>query len=293
METKKISDVLFCSSQNLGQNEIFHYTNTEAFYQIIKNKTLRLSSHKYLNDNKELKILEELLNEDYLNQRDIHYNIDRLNELKQIMGKINNQESFVLSFSKHQDLLSQWRGYADNSKGVSIGFNINNLRNKLMELMPRTSKASDVAKIWMQPVIYELKNQLEKLSIDKYYQPLPDRKKIISTDFWLKSISCILKPQSFKEEDEVRITYTPNIEIDKAGIKVDGPLREIKYLHSNGKLKPYFEIQFGTWNKFISSITIGANCKISEYELKRFLLINNFNPSELEIKRSSLTYVIN
>lgn len=36
--------------------------------------------------------------------------------------------TFVICFSENGDLLSQWRGYADNGRGVTIGFDYNTLQ---------------------------------------------------------------------------------------------------------------------------------------------------------------------
>jgi hypothetical protein len=156
----RISDLLFTTSKELNQKEIFHYTSVESFYKIITNKSLRLSSSKYLNDYKELKILRELIDPKKLDNKGISYNNERVNEINNLVNN-SNQEAFIISFSKHRDLLSQWRRYADNSKGVSIGIHVDQLRNKLIELMPKSSNGEDLSRIHFKSVIYNIKQQCE------------------------------------------------------------------------------------------------------------------------------------
>lgn len=288
----KIDDLLFTSSEKLKQKEIFHYTSVESLFKIIESKSIRLSSSKYLNDYKELKVLRELIDKEVLDKRAISYNQDRINDLNQLLIENDNLESFIMSFSKHRDLLSQWRGYADNSKGVSIGFDVENLRSKLIELRPKSRFASDVSKMFMKPVIYSLKEQYNELRINESIKKKEGFVSILSKSFWINSLASLYKSESFKEEDEVRILYIPQIEISDEQLSVSGPLVKMKYLHNNGYLKPFFEIEFDSLINVISSITIGANSKLSISELKRYLVNKGLSAKNISVKKSNLTYKI-
>lgn len=40
---------------------------------------------------------------------------------------MEDEHPYIACFSKEGDVLSQWRSYADDSRGVSIGFDLNKL----------------------------------------------------------------------------------------------------------------------------------------------------------------------
>jgi hypothetical protein len=288
----KISDLLFVSEKEIGQREIFHYTSVESFFNIIKNRSLRLSSSKYLNDSQELKIIRELINEENLDKWSIKYDKNRISEIEQLINNNETKETFIISFSKHQDLLSQWRGYADNSKGVSIGFDVNRLRERLIEHLPKSMEGEDLSRILMKPVIYEVINQCEELRVNEFVKNEKRTISILSTSFWLNSLASLFKSESFKEEDEIRIVYNPQIYMTNEKVIINGPLPKLDYFHKNGALKPYFEIDFKSSADIISSVTIGANSKLTIPELKRFFVNNGISIKNIKISQSNLSYRI-
>ena len=102
-------------------NEIwYHYCSTESFMSIIKNKTLRFCDLRHVNDITELTHGENILNE-------LLENIVVSSEQQAIICTVLNfyRDRTILlsmSFSKNEDQLSQWRGYADDGKGFCVGF---------------------------------------------------------------------------------------------------------------------------------------------------------------------------
>ncbi len=179
MKKIKLVDFLFASKEELGQNEIYHYTSIESLYKIVNSRSLRLSSSQYLNDSKEQKIIKELINLELLDKESISYDINRINQIKDLFDE--NLELFIISFSKHRDLLSQWRGYADNSRGVSIGFNVDKLRQRLIGLMPYSTKGEEAFRFTMEPVIYEKNVQCKKLRVDEFLEKKSGKVPLSST----------------------------------------------------------------------------------------------------------------
>lgn len=99
----------------------YHYCSTEAFRQILTSKKIWLSSLTSSNDAMEgkwmTKVIEEVAAEE---------NINKTNQMELIgRARFIDSSSDCLGFclSEKGDTLSQWRGYADDGKGVSIGFN--------------------------------------------------------------------------------------------------------------------------------------------------------------------------
>lgn len=99
---------------------LYHYCNTSAFVSIIDSRSILLSSLSLSNDSMEGKIVNkvilELAKEDGLCDSPLEY----LQHSACVMEKIIDGLGFCLS--EDGDLLSQWRGYADNGSGISIGF---------------------------------------------------------------------------------------------------------------------------------------------------------------------------
>ena len=99
---------------------LYHYCSNNAFHSIIENRRIWLSAVSLSSDSMEGKlvarILEGMAEADGLNQAVTQRLLRMVSELEQLFDGLG----FCLS--KEGDLLSQWRGYADDATGVSIGF---------------------------------------------------------------------------------------------------------------------------------------------------------------------------
>jgi len=104
---------------------LYHYCSNESFYLIVSSKSIHMSSLSLSNDKKEGKLVTEvfmsIVNENDNNNIYKRQLKDKLLALEQIVDGVG----FCLS--EEGDLLSQWRGYADDASGVSIGFSRKNL----------------------------------------------------------------------------------------------------------------------------------------------------------------------
>lgn len=99
---------------------IYHYCSIPSFYNIIQSKTLFLSNTNYLNDSLESKWLKQITKK--LNKgKGFNFNSISNSIVENLWSRYDNG-IYVACFSEHKDLLSQWRGYADNAHGVAIGF---------------------------------------------------------------------------------------------------------------------------------------------------------------------------
>jgi len=98
---------------------LYHYTTNDTFLKIIESEALRLSSLDGANDHKEGTWVLELL----YNQLQSMPSLP-LQPIKNLVNTYRHQTiGLACCMSKNGDLLSQWRGYADDGKGVSIGLN--------------------------------------------------------------------------------------------------------------------------------------------------------------------------
>ena len=98
----------------------YHYCSTDTFFNITHNQSIWLSSLSASNDTQEGKTLSKIAARlcDRLGYDD--YETDYL--VRSISGIEENTDCVGLCLSDKGDMLSQWRGYADDGTGVAIGF---------------------------------------------------------------------------------------------------------------------------------------------------------------------------
>jgi hypothetical protein len=116
---------------------LWHYTSHAGFQGIISSKKIWASEFRFLNDRQEFfhtkELAVKLIDEEPESTGEAFPARDTLRSAVNIVfnsGYLNAERLriMVASFSEEGDLLSQWRGYADNSRGVSIGFDLRGLR---------------------------------------------------------------------------------------------------------------------------------------------------------------------
>ena len=100
----------------------FHYTSTEALFEIVRSGRFRLSNIFFMNDYMEVDWCCNLALKMMENRKEDEF--DRLFELVQQRGF---DYIFCGCFSTLHDDLSQWRGYADDGRGVAIGVTLSQL----------------------------------------------------------------------------------------------------------------------------------------------------------------------
>ena len=123
---------------------LYHYCNTQKMYGIMSGRQLRMSDITKSNDYNEVYmffpgIIDAMRDAYYKNPFPFEFD-GKTNEIGMSMlfqlaydyfriefdkGGVTN---FVICFCEEGDKLSQWRGYADNGRGVSIGFSEQELR---------------------------------------------------------------------------------------------------------------------------------------------------------------------
>ena len=101
---------------------LYHYCSADSFVSIVRNRSVRLSSLSLSNDSMEGRLLKKtvlrLANRDNLTEAAKI----RLNECLDFNERSYDALGFCLS--TQGDLLSQWRGYANDACGFSIGFGV-------------------------------------------------------------------------------------------------------------------------------------------------------------------------
>ena len=90
--------------------------------------SLWATNFAYLNDHKEytwiLALLEKYITDIQNEENKSIASIDFAEVHKFLKTQQNLSIPFVISFSKEEDSLSQWRAYSQNGEGISLGFDI-------------------------------------------------------------------------------------------------------------------------------------------------------------------------
>jgi hypothetical protein len=115
---------------------LWHYTSFAGFQGIISSKKIWASEYRFLNDRKEFvhakELAQALVNEEpeRIEQFPVRKTMQDAFNMAFNTGLLHEDRNriMVASFSEEADQLSQWRGYADNSRGVSVGFDLRGIR---------------------------------------------------------------------------------------------------------------------------------------------------------------------
>jgi hypothetical protein len=107
---------------------LFHYCSSESFLAILRTRQVRASALTLSNDTMEGKWIEKIISDLCAEERGLaEHRVELLNRVQRA-AQVFMGLGFCLS--EAGDLLSQWRGYADDGAGVSVGFYTEALAHK-------------------------------------------------------------------------------------------------------------------------------------------------------------------
>ena len=262
---------------------LYHYCPPEAFYSIISNKTVRLSMLSLSNDSEEGRYLLKAFEAAFA-EYGIESRIAGL-LLEFLAGVQDGYLGVGFCLSSEPDRLSQWRGYARECTGFSIGFDKSALRKIAHEI-----NNSFYQTAMFDKVIYDRNGHrviaAEDAALIKEYlldNPLKsDSNKIddrigefVKIDLAAKSSSLImrviysatkrmyfLKNPSFFEENEWRI----------CSIVSSSMLGRLSFRISGDMLVPYEDCSFGDLGGVvIKSIYVGSRNRTPTDVIEAFL----------------------
>ena len=312
---------------------VYHYCDNYKMANILSGKTLRMSDIAKSNDYEEVKmffpgILDAIEDEYRKDEFPLQY-MDRTN--RDALGKLLDWEydilryefdrggvtNFVVCFCEEGDVLSQWRGYADNGKGCSLGFSVKELEDycntykgilRFEQVDYKTVKEINVTIVEEAlKVLNELRGlrnwivenlpSLNEEKIDKMFQY-----------YFHQMISSVLmsslkyKNETFKEEQEWRLFFSQQIykyakwiygdeEIET--IVYDDMLKVIKnrieFNVTSDDLIPFFPIKFTEISPNpIKQVIVGPQNKIMEKDFSLYIASKKL--SGIDFRYSRISY---
>ena len=313
---------------------VYHYCSTDVFQKIVANKKIRLSDITKSNDSAELKWASQFVKDIFMEKFKNAANSDKKffecyppDFFAKYLSRYTRENFddderyytfYVCCFSAVGDQLSQWRGYADDGKGLSVGFD----REKMKEKVDNGNEP-----LTFDKVVYNENEQ--KRIVNRYANALFSGLKALAkaelTREELESYSrvifnkvfvglfenCVLlKNPFFKEEKEYRLCYLDTVEQSLSIAEVEKLFEELKkqsnpqissennppkeptittkidYYCRGSILVPYYDFSFN--KNMIKEVIIGPKSNASERDIESFL--HNYGFRNVTVKKSAGTY---
>lgn len=258
---------------------IYHYCKMESFFKIISSKTIWLSNAYKTNDFREIKYLLEILQSKYPK---IDTDFESFKQEYEEWTKFY-MRPHIACFSLEGDLLSQWRGYANDGNGVSIGFDRDYFEN-ISKLENRETKINEI--------IYEPQHQIdmlidfmEDIKIEEFARMNRNFDGIASTVLISELIhfGLIFKHPSFMEENEVRIIHGYNELIAES--------ESINYRATTNDLISFVDIPINQNNICpIVEVVLGPKNISDEKDIKDYIQGIYGVDKDIIVKRSESSY---
>lgn len=259
---------------------LYYYCSANSFMSIVKNKTLRFCDLYHMNDLSEMQhgllIYGQIIkNSDEISD-DTKFKIDTI--LKEF---INRCILLSMSFSLKKDLLSQWRGYADDANGFCIGFrakDFTNLPVHLLEVEYDFEKQYALIVESMKKIESHIQNGINQENLHLICE--------------LQEIFSMMKNESFKEECECRLIYPIYVNIDGDGRLFDVSKDNVeyhKYVHEiefrlvGNTPTPYVDMDFTLGNRFmpLNEVIIGPKNNSTTLDIELFLRTNDIQGAKV------------
>lgn len=281
---------------------LFHYCSSSTFASIVSGRSIRLSSLSLSNDTMEGRLVAQTFERLLSQANQDPEEMENIRRAIQFAGEIFDGLGFCLS--ERPDLLSQWRGYADDGQGFSIGFN----KAYLVELTKSreaNEHSSRLDKVLYEPAEHEtalrprygeIRELIDsgKLKMPKFglinwpgeeeMKRIGDQHSESLNTLFLRAVmtypaAYILKSKAFAEEAEWRlVSYLSRVTDDSALFRSVG-----------NRLVPYREFSLKQLvNKSIAEVYVGPKNITPDFVIQKFLALNGF--PNVSVKRSAATY---
>ena len=305
---------------------VYHYCSVESFYSILHNKMLRLSDIGKSNDYMErrwlqLFILETAMEEYEKEPFPIAFQKDgtaysgrgAVEELIRYELKTMGQHwyddyiTYAICFSEKGDVLSQWRGYADDGQGVCIGFRADRISGMLkknretgrvdrMFEFARIRYTKAAQKALIRPYIRRLFRYLHTLT-GQDGEPSGELIRLLRA---VNGESAFCKNPAFSEEREWRLAVNfpiPTTDAYQKFMERQGHVSQnelfskLKTVVVGKTIKSYVELNLKTLGlDAVTSVRLGPKCRLTKNDVKLFLFSEGVALEGENILTSSATY---
>ena len=259
------------------KEEIYHYTSIDAFQGMVENGEFWFGNAANMNDKSEVK--DFIMKLETSVKDEFPQITDKCEDFfNKIFKRLSKEYPYVMSFSKLHDNAAQWERYANNAKGICIGFDT----EKLLQVFCYSN--TTFGDVYYN---YDIKKHAHLKTISEYLNNgflswFQDEKALIDN-----IIACgyMHKHESFKSEEEFRLSSLWNIEINCSKIcfeKIKGTIRKI----SKVNVKELCEIEQVKFEDLFSEIIIGPKSEQNPLELQEYLRFIGFDEMAERVVKS-------
>lgn len=231
------------------------------------------------NDFLEGKLLERLWNEFAENDG---WEPEQLNMLDLLLRSCSTAlDGYAMCFSADGDLLSQWRGYANDGTGVCIGFDIAYLESLSDFSNREAQKANGGHGFRLIRVAYS--DEEHRIILKSWFDLLKGKVNLILDaqreraialhDLDRSNETTMTYSQSFHEARQVIEHFRSTMEFTHKGdafeeekewrLLTNGkPYQKIEFHAANGRLVPFITVPLTERNIAIATVTLGPRCSV-------------------------------
>ena len=315
---------------------LYQYGSNRRCFGILSDRAVRLCDIRKSNDYDELLIMYPQIFGEILTQYQnalFPFRFQGLNDMPAMCRLISMTKdflddmldtggfsNFVTCFSEAPDILSQWRGYADDGKGCCLGFSMSALQKYCDRSngVLRLEKVNYVTRTEVDALVKQFaKGILESLQDLRQWivaemthdDEAEDTDCLLAYNFQgmiekLLVHSLAFKGAGFAEEKEWRLflgsqAYKQPNWVLGAAADMKGPrgfsetltfLRNrIEFNITEDNISPYVPVCFDDFDSVpIEEIWLGPKSRISEYDLKLYLATKGYN--NVRIALSNISY---
>jgi len=288
-----------------GRGTIYHYTDVKGALGILKSGRFWFTERAHLNDPGEVNHCIERVRQ-ALDSLDHHKGDDLRKAFLEVYGSEHKKSIYyIASFSKEPDDLGQWRSYADDGRGVALGFSYAALKK-----FPNCSDANGF-NVWrgrykVKYSISDLKTKFSEIvqeaaefcarrnqhPNDAPLHPFPPEAVALELFRIAQFAGFMNKHQAYEPEQEIRFLYWCDAGMTLAKQSHDGnPCIHCDVRERNRELVQYLDVPIPEWKKSgtLAHIRLGPSSAVGlEDQLRQ--LCEQLGIPEPVIKRSDIPY---
>lgn len=300
---------------------LYHYCSVPTFYNITKNRSIWLSDVGKSNDSQELRWIKGQCRyyilkawTDYIKAveekgmlKSVNYiEFERIQSQFEDLYKFETEKCWAFCLSEKKDDLGQWRGYADDGHGISIGFKSTYFKRLMKDGKTDTTSPSSVAFDYICYDDKEIKDLFYETCGLSLINPDMASHDVLKRIRSAIAVSLLLAPfyknGKFAEEKEWRLIFstmtkslaagkTPQTEFESI---FQGKQIQYDFMVRDNELVSHIDFGDKVLLRNISEIWIGPKCKMTTMDLRMYLIsvgfLKDYYDNTIQIHKSQASY---
>jgi hypothetical protein len=282
--------LLYHATDKTRPDTLYHYCSANAFKGMLNSKSVWLSNVFYMNDRLEHIWFRNRARE-YLKTAPFPTLNDKAKTvIDEVLASTWADDIYCLCLSEQADLLSQWRGYADDGRGFSIGFNMEYFK-RYRHISPAYVIYDEAEQAELMRMIFQKTRFVIDPDTGESESSTMDASDIVS-GLWREAARC--KNPAFAEEKEWRIIHRTDIELSP-NFEVKSlmdDLNEMDFnIRSNGTIVPYIKMKLADPKNIINEVILGPKAPPGQMRaVMQLLAANGFYHTNIVIRESAASY---